>query len=376
MSSNDNEKLQLALRGLMKEQLSISSWNVHGLGDKIDDPFFLNNIKSDINILLETWKGECEEFKVKGFNLISKCRKKKKGSRRYSGGIIIYIRKEYMKGISYLKDASLSENRLWLKVDKYFFGLSDDIYICASYIPPVSSTHFENDFIMLDHELSTLSNRGKILVIGDLNSRTGELPDYIKNDSLQINNFDGSDLLPPDYAIDIENKRINQDKVLNTHGKNLLDLCLSSGLRIVNGRLLGDSLGYYTYMSKNGFSTVDYALVSESLLSSVQYFKTNDFTYLSDHAKIDLFLKCSINENAEFKLDNNKWKSINTYKWTEQSKNLVINALSTDYIREEIISLEILDINKTQDGVDEAVEKLTDILQNISEMACKKFFWK
>ncbi|CAG2231846.1 unnamed protein product [Mytilus edulis] len=286
-----------------KQPSSISSWNVHGLGDKIDDPFFLNNIKSDINILLETWKGECEEFKVKGFNLISKCRKKKKGSRRY-----------------------------------------------------ISSTHFENDFIMLDHELSTLSNRGKILVIGDLNSRTGELPDYIKNDSLQINNFDGSDLLPPDYAIDIENKRINQDKVLNTHGKNLLDLCLSSGLRIVNG------------------STVDYALVSESLWSSVQYFKTNDFTYLSDHAKIDLFLKCSINENTEFKLDNNKWKSINTYKWTEQSKNLVINALSTDYIREEIISLEILDINKTQDGVDEAVEKLTDILQNISEIACKKFF--
>ncbi|CAC5390842.1 unnamed protein product [Mytilus coruscus] len=85
---------------------------------------------------------------------------------------------------------------------------------------------------MLDHELSTLSSRGKILVIGDLNSRTGELPDYIKNDSLQINNFDGSDLLPPDCAIDIENKRINQDKVLNTHGKNLLDLCLASGLRI------------------------------------------------------------------------------------------------------------------------------------------------
>ncbi|CAG2205334.1 unnamed protein product [Mytilus edulis] len=134
-----------------------------------------------------------------------------------------------MKGISYLKDASLSENRLWLKVDKYFFGLSDDIYICASYIPPVSSTHFENDFIMLDHELSTLSNRGKILVIGDLNSRTGELPDYIKNDSLQINNFDGSDLLPPDYAIDIENKRINQDKVLNTHGKNLFGSLLVLG---------------------------------------------------------------------------------------------------------------------------------------------------
>jgi hypothetical protein len=61
-----------------------------------------------------------------------------------------------------------------------------------------------------------------------------------------INDFDGVDLLPPDYVTDTELKRVNQDFIINSHGKNLLDLCLSSRLCILNGRFLGDSLGYFT----------------------------------------------------------------------------------------------------------------------------------
>jgi hypothetical protein len=68
--------------------------------------------------------------------------------------------------------------------------------------------------------------------------------------------------LPPDYVTDTELKRVNQDVIINSHGKNLLDLCLSSRLRILNGRFLGDSLGYFTYMSNNGFSSVDYAILN------------------------------------------------------------------------------------------------------------------
>jgi hypothetical protein len=42
------------------------------------------------------------------------------------------------------------------------------------------------------------------------------------------NDFDGVDLLPPDYVTNTELKRVNQDFIINSHGKNLLDLCLSS----------------------------------------------------------------------------------------------------------------------------------------------------
>jgi hypothetical protein len=158
----------------------------------------------------------------------------------------------------------LSQNRLWLKLDKIFFGLSQDVYLCAVYIPPISSPHYDNDFISLEGEVSTFSSKGKIVLIGDFNSRTGQNPDFIEKDSSQINDYDGVDLLPPDYVTDTELKRVNQDCIINSHGENMLDLCLSSRLRILNGRFLGDSLGYFTYISNNGFSSVDYAILSES----------------------------------------------------------------------------------------------------------------
>ena len=96
----------------------------------------------------------------------------------------------------------MSQNRLWLKLDKMFFGLSQDVYLCAVYIPPISSPHYDNDFISLEGEVSTFSSKGKIVLIGDFNSRTGQNPDFIEKDSSQINDFDGVDLLPPDYVRD------------------------------------------------------------------------------------------------------------------------------------------------------------------------------
>ncbi|CAG2202169.1 RAB1A [Mytilus edulis] len=352
------------------KNLSISSWNVHGLGDKLKDELFIENLKGDINILLETWKGESKEFKLEGHCIISKSRKKKK-ARRYSGGIIVTIKKPYFKGITYLKEATTSPNRLWLKLNKNFFGFVHDIYLCALYIPPFSSSHYDNDLDFLENEISTFSMNGQIVLIGDLNARTGQRADFIVNDSDHINNFDGFDLLPENYITDSEINRNNQDTSVNTVGTKLLDLCLSSRLRLLNGRFLGDSLGYYTYMSSSGFSTVDYAVVSERLLSSVKYFKTNDFTYLSDHVQITLYMKCSINIDKEISLEEKGWHWIKSCKWSENSKLKLIDALLTENVKNEIIEFEMVNYEENQVGVDEATEKLTKILDNISSLSCK-----
>jgi len=112
----------------------------------------------------------------------------------------------------------LSQNRFLLKLDKMFFGLSQDVYLCAVYIPPISSPHYDNNFISLEGEVSTFSSKGKIVLIGDFNSRTGQNPDFIEKDSSQINDFDGIDLLPPDYVTDTELKRVNQDFIINIVG--------------------------------------------------------------------------------------------------------------------------------------------------------------
>jgi len=109
-----------------------------------------------------------------------------------------------------------------------------------------------------------------------------------------------------------------------------LELCISARLRILNGRFIGDSLGYYTYMSLNGYSTVDYAVISEGLLSSVQYFKTDVFNYLSDHIQIQVGLKCRISNLNDFNLLDINWQRTKRYRWKENSKELLIHALSTE----------------------------------------------
>ena len=45
--------------------------------------------------------------------------------------------------------------------------------------------------------------------------------------------------------------------------KELLDMCISSQLRILNGRTFGDSTGKFTSYQYNGNSVIDYCLISE-----------------------------------------------------------------------------------------------------------------
>jgi hypothetical protein len=97
-----------------------------------------------------------------------------------------------------------------------------DLYVCAVYIPPVTSVHYDNIF----------ANQGKVLLIGDFNSRTGQSPDYILKDSTDLNNFSDNYIFPRNYSVDQIFKRNNQDHICNTQGKNLLYLCIASKLRM------------------------------------------------------------------------------------------------------------------------------------------------
>ncbi len=59
--------------------------------------------------------------------------------------------------------------------------------------------------------------------------------------------------------------RNNHDLTVNKNGKDLLQLCRSLGLYIINGRLRGDTLGRFTFCSPLGNSTVDYMITVKSL---------------------------------------------------------------------------------------------------------------
>ena len=66
-------------------------------------------------------------------------------------------------------------------------------------------------------------------------------------------------------------QRSNCDKAstTGTWGEELLELCRSTELLIVNGRTPGDPTGRFTFTSPQGQSVVDYFLVSAQHLSSV-----------------------------------------------------------------------------------------------------------
>ncbi|CAC5367435.1 unnamed protein product [Mytilus coruscus] len=140
-------------------KLSIGSWNVNGLGDKYRDDQFMSCLKYDINILIETWKGVDDTSNIPDFKNFQKCRKKNRRSRRFSGGIIILYKSHIHKGIIEIKDLTSSKNRLWIKLDKNFFGLEKDLFVCATYITQLNSPHYDDDFLKLKTEITQVSDK-------------------------------------------------------------------------------------------------------------------------------------------------------------------------------------------------------------------------
>ena len=76
------------------------------------------------------------------------------------------------------------------------------------------------------------------------------------------------------------------DNYVNNHGKLLLEICKSLDLRILNGRLRGDSFGRITFRGYRGISTVDYIIVSHELFDEFDSFTVQQPTLFSDHAQL------------------------------------------------------------------------------------------
>ena len=67
--------------------------------------------------------------------------------------------------------------------------------------------------------------------------------------------------------------RQNMDKKVDTYGRNLINLCFDSNIKIVNGRFGTDrTTGNLTCHKPRGNSTVDYCLVSDDLLECISNF--------------------------------------------------------------------------------------------------------
>ena len=113
---------------------------------------------------------------------------------------------------------------------------------------------------MLENEIVNFSEKGNIIMIGDLNSRCSDRDDFIRGDQVNeemLHSLNG--LL--DYQSDVNMAdRQCPDKVVNQYGIKLLQLCTECNLRILNGRF--PNTAKYTYYGPNGSSIVDYVIAN------------------------------------------------------------------------------------------------------------------
>ena len=139
--------------------------------------------------LNETWAKSEVEFDnaISGYKCFSSFNEKRSRFGRHSGGVSIFVVNHlapYVKRV-----LRRSQNVVLITIDKTILRLNKDILLCAVYVPPERSPMYSRDSdgienleqIILDAYAQL--NDFYLIIAGDFNARTGELPDYIVQDS-------------------------------------------------------------------------------------------------------------------------------------------------------------------------------------------------
>ena len=106
---------------------------------------------------------------------------------------------------------------------------------------------------------------------------------------------------------------------VNTQGRHLLDLCIGSRMRIVNGRHGGDSKGKFTCYTPRGCSVVDYLIVSAELQQRIMSFQIAELKSYSDHCPIQFKIEHPFVVQLEKKLSSvPKYRLPGSLLWNDQ----------------------------------------------------------
>lgn len=351
---------------------SISAWNIQGLnsylfGLKSRNLDFLDKVTGvDIIILQETWcKGEVPTGCPPNYREIIVPSTKLNGvtQGRDSGGMLVWYKSQLADSIEIKKKGKY---HIWLKLEKGIISSEKSIFLCAIYIPPIESPYFDEEiFSTIEEETSHFQAQGSVLIMGDLNSRTGEEAD--------ITSTEGDSYITGDHLnFPILTNRNNYDKNTNKSGKQVLQLCRELGLYITNGRLRGDSFGRYTYCSRLGSSTVDYA-ITDLDLTSLRAFTVKEQTPLSDHSQITLYLKRADTGNIcsqPCNLYNIKMK----YRWAQNSLEQYQDAMVSESTQSLLDSFLAQIYPQNNEGVECCLIHINHIFDHLalsSNLKCK-----
>jgi exonuclease III len=233
-----------------------------------------------------------------------------------SGGIGVYINKSISAGIT---TSSQNECIVWLTLKAKFFKLATDRIIGCVYFSPIDSTYIHNTtartdyFNILNEELSNKIDYD-IFLCGDFNARTGQNDDnietYLGNEN-ESNTLDSHISSLSERNISLRNSK---DHGINEYGRNLISLCKTSGLRIMNGRI-GNTDDFTCFKSNGGASVVDYLLCKPSSMAYVTEFQIGHKKPESDHAPLSFTLSFPLFLSPQ---NEQRGQEITNYKWNKE----------------------------------------------------------
>ena len=351
----------------LNKYLDFLTYNVEGLKVKLKDPSFLKFIEGfDIITLVETWLDGKQKLNLEGFWDYSQIRPKHEKAIRHSGGITVLVKDNLRPGIKMIKN---EEGFIWLKMSKTFFRLQNDVFICATYIPPERTTvrinkktdYWEN-FIKSLIEFSSLGN---ILITGDLNARTG-----ITYEEQIINSNHLNQMFPNHQNINYTSGRNNCDSKTNKYGKKLLEICTAFNLNIANGIIAGNRLGNFTCFNSGGASVVDYFIGDNDIISSIHEMIVLPPTFNSKHTPITAKIEVEI---LTQKIYTNMETAPKTFRWEVETGEIFKKILfSTESLKViERIQDNLRQQSNGNKSIDTAVNRLTDHLKTIASKSLK-----
>ena len=295
-----------------------------------------------------------DEMNIPGFHRLKfKNQLKNKRSNTAPKGIVVFVKEDKKNLFSPV--ITDNEDAIWIKMKKEISGEGQDIFIGTCYLNPSSGQQNDQKIAKLSEDVVKLQDKGMVIIQGDLNARTGGLEDAVtpdKSDEIFEINFRQP---PPN--------RNSQDDKLDPRGQELLDMCKSLDINIVNGRKTGDPFGKYTCIKYNGNSIVDYVITSPTVYDKISLFKVGEFLpWLSDHCPLYYTIEISkgcTNMGKECK----KSKAPKRYIWSEESKAKYLELISTTEFKikwDKIDEIDHSDPNLTVNYVSEVLVEAAD----------------
>ena len=119
------------------------------------------------------------------------------------------------------------------------------------------------------------------------------------------------------------------------HGRQLIDLCKTTGMMIFNGRLGNDcGTGKFTRIQGASAGVVDYAFGSTTLFDKIIEFDVNDKFPESDHVPVSFSLSSNNMSEPEACEHKFRWTRLTRYKWSDRDLPVVKATLNDKCSRE------------------------------------------